>query len=143
MRRRSSERAHYRSRSRSLERKQFSFKLLIDKELSADLTRFSFLQQTAKDNKCEEISVENEGSNQVLLIRSSDFNAKTDAFYAIVSYYFRLLRSNEHTSVVIFIPEGTVPKVIGQKGRQINQFKEESGAIIVIQPQDGHSSRGV
>ena len=45
---------------------------------------------------------------------------------------------------IIFVPEGLVSMVIGSKGRQINQFKHESRADLVVnQPIVGMSLRSV
>lgn len=45
---------------------------------------------------------------------------------------------------IVFVPEGLVSMVIGSKGRQINQFKHESRAEIVVnQPIVGMNLRSV
>ena len=52
--------------------------------------------------------------------------------------------SSMKVETIIFVPEGLVSMVIGSKGRQINDFKEESRAEIVVnQPIIGMNLRSV
>lgn len=74
-------------------------------------------------------------------IKSAQIINKTDAFHFILSEKVKIQQENDRSfaskagdkmSATIYIPEGLVPVVIGHKGRQVNQFKFDSGAIIII-----------
>lgn len=58
--------------------------MLIEPELKNEITKFSFIQNVAKTNECDEICIDHDNHvdfGLILNIRSSHIAHKTDAFH--------------------------------------------------------------
>ena len=119
----------------------FDFKIFIKEKHTSNFT-FSTLDRIVKATNCQDIYVDEalivpDLPGKVMIIKSNNIEAKTDAFCSI-------LRKLEDTDVLIFIPEALVSMVIGRNGRTINMLKKDSGCdVIVNQPVLGLTLRSI
>jgi hypothetical protein len=137
-------------------RTNFDFKLFIkQKYIDSSMFTYSNIDKIVSESKCTDIFFDEKTQipdlpGKIVNIEGTLLDYKADALYSILRKFAQAeqeesqSRNESKLSVVIFVPEGLVSMVIGTKGRQINTFKEDSRAsIIVNQPIIGMALRSV
>jgi hypothetical protein len=130
-------------------RLKFSFKVYVERDLfshfdgnDGELTKKIRQDSGVRDIKWDNSITIPENDGKVLSIDDDDIELKKEALQRIADEILK--ESKKYDAVGVFIPEALVSFLIGQRGRQIDQFSTKSStAIVVYHPIKGMKYRFV